>query len=114
MSAAPEITRCTGHCCRAFILGENVTPVELGQKVREGVFSPLMKRWVTTALVYLGTHDHNPVSGRYGRGALRHWYSCKKLSGAGGCMDYANRPWTCRDYPHGRTCKYEDCTRMTA
>jgi hypothetical protein len=114
VNAQAETARCTGHCCQAFALGDGVSPVELGQKVREGALSPLMKRWVTTALVYLGAYHHNPVSGRTGNGRLRYWYTCTKLSDAGSCMDYVNRPWTCRDYPHGRECIYEDCTRKTA
>lgn len=115
MNAETETARCTGHCCRAFILGDNLTPVKLGQMVRERKLDKLTHRWVTQALVYLGHHDHNPNSGRpTDSGNKGHWYACRRLTDAGNCGDYVNRPWTCVDYPHGRQCDYTGCTRQTA
>ena len=38
------------------------------------------------------------------------WYTCRHLQESGDCGAYASRPWTCREYPYGHKCRYEDCT----
>ncbi len=126
-----EITRCTGHCCRAFAL--SMSPVEIGQDVirmrrnRGGEDAAPAKReddleWIATSLVYLGESEGSPSGMANIIGppdqppkepddSLHHWYRCRHFKDDS-CGIYDTRPPVCRNYPYrDNECKNPGCTR---
>lgn len=90
------MTRCTGHCCRAFVLNNLkdfesflavVDQVEDGPYVRDMVIS-------------IGKNDDGIE-----------WYTCKHLDEASGdCIQYESRPRMCRNHPGQKQCPFIGCT----
>ena len=91
------MSRCTGHCCRRFPIGDSTPeqwadPLWFG-KAKDGQF-------IADMLISLGTDD----TGKY-------HYTCRHFNvETGNCMAYESRPDMCRDYPYGNPCEHPDCT----
>ncbi len=99
VSRNPQGSRCTGHCCKVFIVGlppvtlkELPTIVGIGEAKRLGEM-----------LIELGT---NPEGAKV--------YSCRHLLGNGDCGIYAQRPNMCSAYPYGHRCHLAGCTSSAA
>lgn len=104
------MSRCTGHCCRRFPIGD-CTPEILQEMVAAAKEKmPGSAIWldeisnIADMVIWLGVEHHEGVG-------FRHYYTCKHLDAkSGDCMNYAKRPRMCSDYPYGGECKYVGCT----
>ena len=104
--------RCTGHCCRVFVLP--YAPDEIWDKqdtLRDG-------RIIADMVIYLGYEPHRDIFIRHGLTPHkyydddpRHWYTCRHYKD-GDCTIYAQRPTMCRAFPYGKDCEYSDCTAV--
>jgi Fe-S-cluster containining protein len=113
-------TRCTGDCCKAFILNISYDAMWRSRqaKVRHEKYgTPLPEDHVDYQDVdiilpmvrYLGEFTINPIFGRdYGDPVSL--YTCKNLRANGDCKIYETRPEMCRTYPEGGLCIYPGCT----
>ena len=119
-----EISRCTGHCCRAFTLPVGMAELQEDyQTYLEWSKDSTKKkpRWqdigiIGPMVIPLGVGHWDSVKevlqplkiqdgGRY-------QYSCKHFdSVAGNCTNYEGRPTMCRNYPYESVCQYAKCTR---
>ncbi len=103
--------RCTGDCCRAFCL--SITWDELQEDYREWLAGHRIRFrdvWVCAQIfVYRGVVSRNPLSMTVfdPPGEL---LTCSMLTKDGDCSIYEQRPRVCRNYPHGRACRYPGCT----
>ncbi len=125
-SIAPN--RCTGHCCRRFVL-----PFSL-EKMREKLktlheassLSDLQAAYIADLAQVIDmviplpepTFDEcrdlsapgAEVSDPAGTAGL--WFTCRNLdTDTGDCNVYETRPKMCRDYPYGAQCTFKGCTR---
>ena len=105
--------RCTGHCCRNFVLP--CSPEE----IEEYKTSPVPeRRQIARMVVYLGpvTGDFSPP-GAWRKNAVPtqgYQYGCTLLDPVtGDCTIYDDRPPMCRVYPsnhRGDACVHRGCT----
>ena len=121
-------TRCTGHCCRAFILGA-MTPEELAKLEanfwrREGVCDAFgwicgdrgLRTiedigWWLPWIKHLGKFDDNPTKTTSKKTVDGHdYYTCTQLSAEGDCKAYEHRPHFCRSYGIECACTFPGCT----
>lgn len=126
--------RCTGHCCRAFVL-----PVSPDERWRD-LWAWLQRgedgdggQWfddegerhlphgeiaqIASMVVPLGRFPYPPGVAHNQRPDGDEpvwWYTCSNLRPDGNCGIYATRPDMCRDYPYGRVCQYTDCAWSAA
>ena len=125
------MSRCTGHCCRRVII--QFSPYELArclQGLRNGVkeftldngevhvhnyaLEELTK--VCDMVLWLGTSDVDPADGarlltQDGARRFEHNYTCRHFDPVSGdCLNYANRPRMCSEYPFRQACRYTACT----
>ena len=120
--------RCTGHCCRAFILP--LSPAEVGRALevhRHLVETGEWKPWIDDkgdSRSHVKEFDvigpmvepidpegaDIPLHLRWALSNGYHLYRCKNLTASGDCGIYEARPGMCRDYPYGGPCKYATCT----
>lgn len=115
--------RCTGSCCRCFVLSTPMqrlyTGAENDQAKREGrPTNPWAPRiydaeFVADMLIYLGRGATPPVA-LAARAPLdgqpHEWFTCRHLSPAGDCTAYESRPKLCRDYGVQHVCEHNNCT----
>lgn len=112
--------RCTGDCCRAFVLSATYgDALRAYDAWRAGAQSYVGhgggQRWIpvdihllATMIRPLGEFTTHPITGReYDRPTTL--YFCVHLDGDGDCGIYDRRPEMCRNYPYGRRCEYPDC-----
>lgn len=116
-----QVTPCTGHCCRRFILPWN--PSWLMRKARAGSIRSADAKWVKArAHVFLGklegphqneaTFQHRPTLEPPDlEPQLNYYYTCHWLTEDGRCSHYDERPDFCREFPNGGTCTTPGCTR---
>ena len=113
--------RCTGDCCRAFVL--SITHGELlrgydswraGGKdcIRHGggkMGIPSDAHIVALMVRPLGEFTANPLTGTpFNRRKMV--YSCVHLGDNGDCGIYDRRPSLCRSFPGDCKCEYPGCT----
>lgn len=94
------MSRCTGHCCRAFPLP--LTPEEIADPEHMARF--IDGPQIAAMVRYIGPAPPGSTGGH-------HSYSCTSLTDSGDCGIYEDRPVMCRDFPYGRTCTVDGCTR---
>lgn len=92
------MSRCTGHCCRAFPLSCTL------EELRAPDTKLIDAAFVADMLIPLGKRP-GPS------GELREVYTCRHLSAGGDCTVYERRPRVCWEYPYSRECNVEGCTR---
>ena len=126
--------RCTGHCCKAFILPW-LTPSELERRkklydsgeIQLDNEQAKQELYVLNMVEYLGSDpskfsEHHqkvvPIKNfeadkrRVNMGLLReedraHYYTCKHhCNVTGNCLDYENRPSMCKVFPHNTDMKW--------
>lgn len=106
------MSRCTGHCCRAFTLP--FTPQGLAALVaREAHLPKSEARELAPMLVYLGTFEPQEAEARFGHcsSGEHHYWTCRNHDRVtGNCTIYETRPRMCIDYPYGKPCNYIECT----
>ena len=121
--------RCTGHCCRAFVLGcrspEELATSEANFWRREGVCD--IFGWVEADCVlhtaedigwwlpwmkHLGKFTENPTDcpGVEQSPTGYDYYTCTQLSDSGDCKVYKQRPHFCRSYGIECACRFPGCT----
>lgn len=99
--------RCTGHCCRAFYLAQDVSRYA-AEGDEQAVFIVGMRRtllpgsWVPRGEVRSGKLLQEEEVGTY--------YTCTHVQPNGDCGIYATRPDMCAKYPYGKRCTYPGCT----
>lgn len=128
-----KIDRCTGHCCRHFVL--EMSPDELWEAYRRWLYGGAEELFMKpqTHSVYLRAdncygrvfrdiHLVAPMV-RYlgfmeppiklinpdGTPQKAHYYTCKHLAENGDCSIYEHRPDMCRQYPNGHQCEFAEC-----
>ena len=114
-----EVTRCTGHCCRAFVL-MGYSPAEIEQRVlRPDPDQPEMQDGVQVLemVIPLGEFASVEEAGQGvastadPTGKMSHFYTCRHYKHEQ-CAIYESRPAMCRDYPYrNEPCRYVGCTR---
>lgn len=104
-----EASRCTGHCCRCFVLPCGPAELEAEKaRVKDG-------EQIAAMVIYLGQHEvgwspEAPILDPAPEG--HHYYTCKNFDvTTNNCRAYETRPAMCRDYPYGNPCRYQGCTR---
>lgn len=110
------MTRCTGHCCKAFILPYG--PEDLSIRITAGLDGshPMGRvedgEQIRDMVIFLGTTDQGwPGANPALDGSLHHYYTCKHHDAeSGDCKIYDQRPGMCRRYPYGEPCKIPGCT----
>lgn len=124
-----DSSRCTGHCCEAFVLP--VGPEELkdlyrayksgprtsftmaGEEYHQRLINDIDLIAPMVTYLGLGTIPNASIDpGRVGR--IMHTYTCKHFDRTTrNCTIYDIRPQMCRDYPSygvGTRCNYNACT----
>ena len=96
--------RCTGHCCRAFVLhGWTYEKIQEAytawREQRSGATWP-NDIWLIAPMI-----RQNPVEAGHDP-----TFSCIHLQANGDCGIYNIRPQVCREYPNNRGCCFEGCT----
>ncbi len=90
------MTRCTGHCCKAFHLPYSPEQLaEVAHTIEDGAVIAEM-----AAPLGPGTFTDE--------GWWR--YSCRNLTPSGDCAIYETRPRMCAAYPYGGRCIERGCT----
>lgn len=91
-----EVARCTGHCCRSFIIRRSMEAIRA--EAEDGdADSATMVDMVIPVRVTAGVQV----------------YDCRHLRANGDCSIYESRPRMCRDYPGSSKCTFDGCTRLT-
>jgi Fe-S-cluster containining protein len=111
-----EISRCTGHCCISFELGQ-VGPLDFGERLAAGKLDHDGDRWVLSNMLrYQGYARESPLGADYGNGPAKrlcHWYTCRFFDPQERlCTVYNRRPGFCRRYAVDHECTYPGCTRL--
>jgi Fe-S-cluster containining protein len=114
-------SRCSGDCCKAFVLGngqvnikvlkDNIEHIKSGKKGQDknGYGHIQDVKVLASMLVSLGKFTKHPLTGaKYS--IPKELFTCKHLQDNGDCGIYESRPNMCRDYPHGKPCEYPGCT----
>lgn len=112
LAPSDESARCSGHCCRSFVLPHSPNELREGFAHWESIGRPPGHdiEIITPMVVHLGLFDVSPTTG------LKlvepsHFYTCRHFEAAtGDCGIYASRPRMCREYPYGDNCENPDCT----
>lgn len=112
------MSRCTGHCCRAFTIGDKLTYAELKVKYEKSVNGesklPALEE-IFPYLIDLGMKTHNPGGEKIDQPTQ--YFTCRNLSADGNCEIYEQRPQICRNYPELTTpdgqCEFPGCTRQS-
>lgn len=132
--------RCTGHCCKAFILPW-LTPSEMNERKKlyeSGERKPDSEHnkeelYILNMIEYLGSDSNNfpeanqkviPIDNflhdkQYMNSDeiyKSHYYTCKHhCNVTGNCLDYENRPNLCRSFPNQNkwngACEFRGCTK---
>lgn len=133
--------RCTGHCCKAFILPW-LTPSEFERrkKLYDSIKTELNEKekeelYVLNMIEYLGSDPIKfpeasqkviPINNfwqdkqraSFEEDYRSHYYTCKHhCSVTGNCLDYENRPNMCKIFPHNTdmkwngACIFRGCTK---
>ena len=89
-----ETARCTGHCCQAF-------PLPNYARLRVNPRRFLQGEQILDMLRPLPRVD------------ARSMFTCARLQENGDCGIYETRPRMCTDFPYGRPCDVQGCTRRT-
>ena len=104
------MSRCTGHCCKRFPLPENLDYIkahrnpDAAREAGDGMPWLYGGEKLAEMLIFIEV-------GAYSDGRPCFFFTCKHHDTAtGDCMDYANRPPMCSDYPYGKPCIIEGCT----
>jgi Fe-S-cluster containining protein len=123
------VRRCTGHCCRGFVLG-GLTLKDIKENHRRSRISGEMEG-IWPQKLEDGRYLHGPIDeigvivdmlfevDKVDAAEPMSWvdrrhnaqrFSCRHLKGDR-CAIYDRRPHLCRAYPNGRACEYRHCTR---
>jgi len=135
----PTLRRCTGHCCTCFTLGGALTYEDLqtlarrARQMKKGYHykkpfkaSNGYRFWgsvidiqiVADMVIMLGFFEYPdnppPIASKYFEvenvGLNVPYFTCRHFTG-NACGIYADRPHVCRDFPGGRVCPYDGCTK---
>lgn len=95
--------RCTGHCCRQFVLPLNQAEIDAYAAGNVPDDESSDRGFMARNAVFLFWHNGSA------------YFTCRQLDKAtGNCLAYERRPHTCRDYPlYGRLdsgCSNKGCT----
>jgi len=108
------MTRCTGHCCRRFVLP--LWPDSLRRAYEEWraqappTVPPVADIHLIFPMVrYMGPTETDPHDG-HPLDAPMPSYTCVHLTPGGDCGIHEHRPQMCRDFPYGHTCPCPGCT----
>jgi Fe-S-cluster containining protein len=125
MDASPY-RRCTGHCCRYFVVGSGLTLDDLKENLRRSqndgpwpqhiIGKPSLRgpaidiEILVEMLIPLDKRPPGAASPRQESDAPR--FTCKWLDQDGGdCRNYEGRPDMCRIFPSDHSCEYAHCTK---
>ncbi|MGE5681830.1 MAG: YkgJ family cysteine cluster protein [Bacillota bacterium] len=102
-----EISRCKGHCCRAFTLP--YSPEELEGLKNKTICEESDFYKVPRIVEYIGSFAFD-VAGNLLPYEM-YWYTCKHFNKeTGDCMNYENRPYMCKDFPYWGSYRLKSCT----
>jgi len=87
------VSRCTGHCCARFYLSTEVLDV-LTSPERRGIDG----KFILDMVELIEFTEAGATC------------TCRHFDGKN-CTVYDQRPQMCRDYPYGKPCTIEGCTR---
>ena len=107
-------TRCTGHCCRDFVVGggwsrarlvqESFLAQDLGDE-RQAYESAFIADMIVPIIGQSPDHPERWYTESRHRFTCRHFDRQRSI-----CTVYETRPRMCRSYPHGEACAYAGCT----
>lgn len=97
--------RCTGHCCRAFVL-HGFTLNEFKERLADGLIKVKDGSFIADMLIELPQDAWKQGPD----GKLWPRFTCRHLQPNGDCGAYEFRPQMCREYPYGSPCEYAECT----
>lgn len=97
-------SRCTGHCCRRFVLSSG----------DETITHEQVKEWQDYGVEGIEDLDTRMIYGMVIPLDEADYFTCRNYNAeTGDCMVYKDRPKMCRDYPSTTEtgkCSYEECT----
>lgn len=103
------MSRCTGHCCREFVLHLQDVLLCVLTPERAGDDGPKIGSMIT--FVRRIKPGEIGLAGHVVSGDDELIWTCKHFDReSGDCTNYENRPNMCRDYPYGRECAMPGCT----
>lgn len=109
-------SRCTGECCKDFVVTRHNYRSLLDVALREAANAldeddvPESVRVVAMIRPLVGESPSKANEGKWLTEAHRH-FTCVHLKPNGDCGDYENRPRMCREYPYGNSCEHgANCT----
>lgn len=100
--------RCTGECCRSFMISidPDKTAVEVMQMLREEVPGKPGRTWEQGDII---ADMLIPIFGPWPKvPAAQARFTCKNFDGRN-CMIYESRPGLCRRHGETTACDYADC-----
>lgn len=110
------MNRCTGQCCRDFVLPYSPMEIDRMNKFYLRTGRHKFQDWpiIGQMLIFLRMDQHNPnLIGSPTSEIYKYHYTCKHFDkSTGDCMIYDSRPRMCSGYPtyqDGR-CLYKGCT----
>lgn len=122
-----EESRCTGHCCKDFDF--KVPPEQFARWVKmrkigkkptkdTGRYLTIMDSeeipQIAEMLIFKRVDQQSAQtrkSVKKSAWSRSYHYTCKHYDKKNGvCLNYANRPNMCRNYPDSGTCEYKGCT----
>lgn len=116
-----ETARCTGHCCRAFVIPAihrvgGLRHWKLLVRVRDPRFDSDDARFIADMLIDLDREATVDPLTQWPLGEPHALYGCRHYdAAAGNCTVYDRRPLMCSGFPYDNQpdgCKAEGCTRV--